>query len=124
LGRIAREQNRLQDAIEYFSRVIELDEKHSLSEVWREIGATYVAAEMYPEAEEPLQRYVERRPYDPEGLFYYGKTLNQLGRHAEAQEMFVNCIEAVKTMPSYRRRQMAKWKSLAEGQLSSAGAKA
>jgi len=123
LGRIAREQNRLQDAIEYFSRVIELDEKHSLSEVWREIGATYVAAEMYPEAAEPLQRYVERRPYDPEGLFYYGKTLNQLGRHAEAQEMFRNCIEAVKTMPSYRRSQMSKWKNLAESQLSSAGAK-
>ena len=98
-----------------------MNEKHSLSEVWREVGATYLAAEMYKEAAEPLQTYFERRPYDPEGLFYYGRTLIKLGRQAEGQEMFKTCIDAVKTMPSYRRRQMTKWKKLAEGQLVSSG---
>jgi tetratricopeptide (TPR) repeat protein len=124
LGRIAREQNRLPEAIEYLGRVVEQDEKHAHSEVWREIGATYLSAGMYAEANDAFERYIERRPYDAEGLFYYGKTLNQLARSAEAQEMFRRCVEAVKTTPSYRRRQMAKWRKLAQAQISSDGQKA
>jgi cytochrome c-type biogenesis protein CcmH/NrfG len=124
LGRIAREQNRLPEAIEYLGRVVEQDEKHAHSEVWREIGATYLSAGMYAEANDAFERYIERRPYDAEGLFYYGKTLNQLARSAEAQEMFRRCVEAVKTTPSYRRRQMAKWRKLAQAQISGDGQKA
>src|SRR5258705_8680107 len=78
LGRIAREQNRLQDAINHFSAVLEQDEKHAQNEIWREIGATYLAASMLEDAKETLEKFVDRRPYDPEGLYYYGKTLEQL----------------------------------------------
>jgi hypothetical protein len=38
LGRMARMQNRLQEALDYFSTVIEQDDRHSHHEVWREIG--------------------------------------------------------------------------------------
>ena len=79
LGRIAREQGRLQDAINHFSVVLEQDDKHSQSEIWREIGATYLAASMFTEAKEALDKFIERRAYDPEGLYYYGNTLEQLG---------------------------------------------
>jgi len=117
LGRIAREQGRLQDAINHFSAVLEQDEKHAQSEIWREVGATYLAASMCTEAQEALTKFIDRRPYDPEGLYHYGKTLEQLGRPDEAQEMFARCVEAVKTMPSYRYREHRKWDKLAREQL-------
>jgi hypothetical protein len=40
-----------------------------LSEIWREIGATYLAANMLNEAREALEKFVERRAFDPEGLY-------------------------------------------------------
>ncbi|HEX8923083.1 MAG TPA: tetratricopeptide repeat protein, partial [Pyrinomonadaceae bacterium] len=119
LGRIAREQGRLQEALDHFSVVVSQDERHAHSEIWREIGATYVAAAMHTEAREALDRYIERRPFDPEGLYYLGRSLKELGHTSESQEMFQRCIEAVKTMPYYRRSQLRKWRKLAESQLSS-----
>ena len=117
LGRIAREQGRLQDAINHFSVVLEQDEKHAQSEIWREVGATYLAASMYAEARDALAMFIDRRPYDPEGLYHYGKTLEHLGQHEEAREMFARCVEAVKTMPSYRYREHRKWDKLARDRL-------
>jgi len=108
-----------QDAINYFTVVLEQDEKHSHSEIWREIGATYLAASMFTEAKDSLEKFIERRSYDPEGLYYYGKTLEQLERREEAREVFNRCIEAVKTMPSYRYREHRKWDKLARDRLTS-----
>ncbi len=118
LGRIAREQGRLQDAINHFSAVLEQDEKHAQSEIWREVGATYLAASMLTDAQEAFVKFIDRRPYDPEGLYHYGKTLEQLGHSEEAREMFARCVEAVKTMPSYRSREHRKWDKLARDRLS------
>ena len=117
LGRIAREQGRLQDAINHFSVVLEQDEKHAQSEIWREIGATYLAASMFSEAKDALEKFIDRRPYDPEGLYCYGKTLEQLEERDQAREAFARCVEAVKTMPSYRYREHRKWDKLAREQL-------
>jgi tetratricopeptide (TPR) repeat protein len=117
LGRIAREQGRLQDAINHFGVVLEQDEKHAQHEIWREIGATYLAASMYGEAKDALEKFIDRRPYDPEGLYYYGKTLDQVDERVAACEVFNRCVEAVKTMPSYRYREHRKWDKLAREQL-------
>jgi len=117
LGRIAREQGRLQDAISCFGVVLEQDEKHGQSEIWREIGATYLAASMFAEAKDALEKFIDRRPYDPEGLYYYGKTLEQLGQRDEAREVFGRCVEAVRTMPSYRYREQRKWDKLARDRI-------
>lgn len=117
LGRIAREQGRLQDAINHFSVVLEQDEKHSRHEIWREIGATYLTASMFTDAREALEKFLDRRTYDPEGLYYYGKTLEQLAQRNEACEAFSRCVEAVKTMPSYRYREHRKWDKLARDRL-------
>jgi tetratricopeptide (TPR) repeat protein len=117
LGRIAREQGRLQDAINYFSVVLDQDEKHAHHEIWREVGATYLAASMFGEAKDALEKFIDRRPYDPEGLYYYGKTLEQLEQRDDAREIFNRCVEAVKTMPWYRYREQRKWDKLAREQL-------
>lgn len=117
LGRIAREQGRLQEAIDYFAVVLSQDDKHAHSEIWREVGATYLAAQMFGEAREALETFVERRAYDPEGLYYFGKTLEHLGDQQQAKAVFGRCIEAVKTMPHYRYREQRKWHKLARERL-------
>ena len=117
LGRIARIQGRLQEALNFLSVVVEQDDKHNQHETWREIGLTYYAASMFVEAREAFERFLEHRPYDPEALFHYGKTLHQLGDSQQAREMFERCVEAVRTMPGYRQGQVRKWQKLAKQQL-------
>lgn len=117
LGVIAREQNRLQEAISYFDSVVVLNEKHSNSEAWREIGATYEAAGMNEDARQALEKYIERRPYDAEGLYYYGKTLLNLKENDMAKEMFNRSIDAVDTAPYHRRGYLKRWRKLSQGLL-------
>ncbi len=117
LGRIALKQGRLQDALDEFRIVIDQNEKHSSSEILRELGELYVAAKQYSDALQKLEIYVERRPYDPEGLYYYGFALQQLGKTAEARQMYGRATEADRTAPQYRRRYTAPWSRLAQKQL-------
>lgn len=117
LGRIARDQGRLTEALAHFQVVLQQDERHSLSEIHRELGAVYLALGRVQDAHRELSLYIERRPYDPEGLFYYGQCLEQLGQPAQAREQYAAAIEAVRTAPRYRRRVVARWSRLAQKQL-------
>jgi tetratricopeptide (TPR) repeat protein len=117
LGRIALQQGRLNDALESFRTVYDQDEKHNSSEILRELGAMYVAARQYADAIERLEVYIERRPYDPEGLYYYGFALEQTGDVARAREMYERATEAARTAPHFRRRYTAQWSRKAQKQL-------
>jgi hypothetical protein len=117
LGKIAREKGDLQTALNHFSTVVEQDDKYSLNEIWREIGATYMAANMHAEAADALEKYVDRRPVDPEGLYYLGKVLKAQGKNDRAREMFEQAVESVKIAPHYRRREIQKWGKLAEKEI-------
>ncbi len=114
LGRIAREQGRLKDALSHFQMVMDQDDKHSQSEILREVGAVYLAAKHYEDARSFLEEYIGRRPYDVEGLFYLGQAFVGLGRAAEAREMWQRAIEAARTAPRYQRRFTTKWSRLAQ----------
>jgi tetratricopeptide (TPR) repeat protein len=114
LGRIAREQGRSREALGYFQTVIDQDEQHSASEVLRELGGIYMGARQFQDAGNELERYVERRPYDPEGLYYYGRTMEGLGDLAAARDLYTRAIEADNTAPRHRRRFTAKWSRLAQ----------
>ena len=116
LGRIAREQGRMDDALREFQIVLRQDPKHNLSEILRESGGTYLAAGRWEEARGQLEVYVDRRPYDPEGLYYYGQALEGLGHPAEAREMYARAVEAARTAPRYRRPFTARWSRLAQKQ--------
>jgi hypothetical protein len=122
LGRIANEQGRFDDAIRFLKTAAGLNEKLSSGEVWRELGTAYFGAGQLQEAAAALQRYTERRSYDPEGLYWYGKTLAALGRPAEAGNAFEQCVEAVDTMPKHRRAEVRKWKGLAKTELKTVAA--
>ena len=114
---MAREQGRLRDALAYFQTVVSQDERHSSSEVLRELGGIYVAARQYADARNELAIYTERRPYDPEGLYYYGQALEGLGDVAAARDAYARAVEADHTAPRYRRRYTARWSRLAQKQL-------
>jgi tetratricopeptide (TPR) repeat protein len=116
LGRIALEQGRLSDALEHLQTVFVQDQKHNSNEILRELGALYIAAGRYDDALRKLEVYIERRPYDPEGLYHYGFALEKTGDGPRAHEMYERAIEAARTAPRYRRRYTAKWSRLAQRQ--------
>jgi tetratricopeptide (TPR) repeat protein len=117
LGRIARDQGRFKDALAYFQTVVNQDERHSQSEVLRELGALYISVRQFEDARHELAEYLERRPYDPEGRFHYGQALEGLGKTQEAREAYDLAIEAANLAPPYLRRVAARWGRLARKQI-------
>ncbi len=117
LGKIARAKGDLQASLDHFAIVVEQNEKFSLSEVWREIGATYLEANMLNEAREALEKFVERRSAEVEGLYYLGKVYKAQGESEKAREMFEEAINSAKSMPVYRRRKIKHWSRLAQKDL-------
>jgi tetratricopeptide (TPR) repeat protein len=109
LGRIAREQGRLPEAIGHFEQVVARDQTHAQHEIWRETGATYVAAGQFDDAQEALGRFLDQRQSDPEGLYLMGRAQFGQGRLREAKEWMQRCIEAVKTAPAYKYRADKRW---------------
>jgi len=116
LGRIAREQQRFDEALSRFQIVLKQDEKHRSSEIHRELGALYVMLGRFPDAERELTLYTGRREYDPEGLYYYGRALEGVGRISEARSAYERAVEAAATAPHYRRHLVARWSRLAQKQ--------
>jgi tetratricopeptide (TPR) repeat protein len=121
LGRIARQQKRIDEAIGYLTTAAALDDKLAQSDVWRELGAAYFEAGKTEEAAAALAKFTDRRPYDPEGLYWYGRALAKLGRNKEARENFETAIESVKTMPPHRRAEVRQWGRAAKSELGKIG---
>ena len=117
LGRLARVRGDLQAALDHFAIVLEQDEKFRLSEIWREVGATYLAAGMLTEAFDALEKFTTRRPLDPEGLYYFGKVLKSRGDNDRAREMFTAAIESARTSPYYRTRRLGQWARLSQKEI-------
>ncbi|MBC7930099.1 MAG: tetratricopeptide repeat protein [Rubrivivax sp.] len=109
LGRIARTEARLPEAIGHFGEVVTRDDAHAQHEVWREIGATYLAAGQFADAQDALQRFLDKRPSDPEALYLMGRASAGLGRVREAVEWMTACVEAVRTAPAYKYRADKRW---------------
>ena len=113
LGRIALEQGQFAQSQEWLRKAAALDDKCASNEVWRELGKACWHTSQWQDALTALDKYVSRRPYDPEGQYWRGKVLLALGSPREASEAFVACQEAVVTMPPHRRRQLQKWRRMA-----------
>ncbi|MGH9927706.1 MAG: tetratricopeptide repeat protein, partial [Pyrinomonadaceae bacterium] len=84
LGRIALQQKRFDDAVKNFEQVVARDPAHSQHEIWREVGATYLAAGQFEDARDALERFIENRPSDPEALYLMGRAHAGLGHRREA----------------------------------------
>jgi tetratricopeptide (TPR) repeat protein len=109
LGRIALQQKRFSDAVRNFEQVVSRDPAHSQHEIWREVGATYLAAGQFEDARDAFERFLEQRPSDPEALYLMGRAHAGLGHRREAASSMQACIEAVKTAPAYKYRADKRW---------------
>jgi cytochrome c-type biogenesis protein CcmH/NrfG len=109
LGRISRAEGKLSEAIEHFGQTVSRAPGHAQHEVWREIGATYIAAAQHADALDALDKFLERRPSDPEALYLRGRALAGVGRRREAAASMQACIEAVRTAPAYKYRTDKRW---------------
>ncbi len=114
LGRIARAQDRYADAIKHFEQVVARSPSHAQHEIWREIGATYLAAGQFIDARYALDRFLDDRQNDPEGLYLMGRAYAGLGNRREAASSMQACIEAVKTAPAYKYKTEKRWMSEAQ----------
>lgn len=118
LGRIARQQGEYADAIRCFEAVVSRDESHAHHEIWREVGATYLEAGDLAHARSSLERFAEKRAWDPEGLYLLGQVREASGDTEGAQDAFERCAESARTAPDYRRGELRRWRTLAEQRLS------
>jgi len=109
LGRIARQQKRFADAIKHFEQVVARDQSHPQYEIWREVGATYLAAGQFEDARTALERFLDHRESDPEGLYLMGRAHAGLGHRSEAASLMEACINAVKSAPAYKYRLEKRW---------------
>ena len=109
LGRIARQQKRLADAVRHFEQVVARNRGHAQHEIWREVGATYIEAGQFEDARDALQQFLDSRPSDPEALYLMGRAHAGLGHQREATSAMQACIDAVKTAPAYKYRADKRW---------------
>jgi tetratricopeptide (TPR) repeat protein len=117
LAKIAHAGGRLEEALGHLEQVLRQEPKHAQHEAWREAGAVYVAHGSYEQACAVLKTYVAARPYDPEGLYLLGLASRQVGDTATADEMLARCVEAARTAPDHRQRDVRPWMQKAEQEL-------
>ncbi len=117
LGRILAGRGQFEEALPMLERAAALNDKLALSEVWRDLGWTQFHLNKLDDADSSLAKYTERREYDPEGLYWYGKTLAALGRTADARGAYERAIEAVNTTPRNRIGRVRQWGSKARAEL-------
>jgi tetratricopeptide (TPR) repeat protein len=118
LGSLLRKQpGREAEARTLLERGAQLDPKLASHQVWRELGAVALATGATTEALIHLDRYVNVREYDPEGLVLYGRALKATQKTAEAKAAFERAIEAVKTAPKFRKGELSPWEKQARQEL-------
>ena len=117
LGCIALEQKHYEDARRHFAAALALDDKHSSSEAWRGLGAADLQLGNTDQALAELQKYTDRREFDPEGLYWLGSAFKKLGRMPEANDAFQRAVEAARTAPAHRRRFTSAWGRQAKAEL-------
>ena len=101
LGIVARQEGRLQDALNHFAPVLTHDDKYRQSEIWREIGATYLAAGMLTEAKTALENQL--------GTATLASVIKQIGTQIKAAARAADVLERealsiVKADPGLKRR--------------------
>jgi tetratricopeptide (TPR) repeat protein len=109
LARIYKDQDRWADALPHLEASIKIDSRHAQFEPARDWAIAKLHLGDAANARITLESYLEQRPYDPEALFYLGKTLAGLGESEHARAALAKAREAVRTTPGYRKHEVRKW---------------
>ncbi|MFL6332258.1 MAG: FG-GAP-like repeat-containing protein [Pyrinomonadaceae bacterium] len=85
LGLIARQQNRAEDAVAAFQRVLKLDPRDVGANV--QLGQLYVQQRKFPEAMSALRIALEEEPYNGTALYNLGTSLIRGGQREEGTRL-------------------------------------
>ena len=85
LGLIARQQNRLEDALASFQRVLKIDPRDVGANV--QLGQLYAQQRKYAEAAAALRVALEEEPYNGTALYNLGTSLLRSGAREEGQRL-------------------------------------
>ena len=85
LGLIARQQNRLEDAVAAFQRVLKLDPRDVGANV--QLGQLYAQQRKFPEAVVALRTALEEEPYNGTALYNLGTSLIRAGQREEGARL-------------------------------------
>jgi tetratricopeptide (TPR) repeat protein len=83
LGLIARAQNRFDDAIAEFQKVLKIDSDDLGSNI--NVGQIFAQQKQYPEAIAAFRRAINAEPYNETGLYNLGILLTRTGHREEGQ---------------------------------------
>jgi tetratricopeptide (TPR) repeat protein len=85
LGLIARQQNRPEEAVAAFQRVLKIDPRDVGANV--QLGQLYVQQRKFPEAVAALRTALEEEPYNGTALYNLGTSLIRGGQREEGQRL-------------------------------------
>jgi hypothetical protein len=119
LARVYKEQGRWAEALPHLEASIKLDSRHAQFEPARDWAIAKLHLGDAANARITLESYLEQRPYDPEALYYLGRTLAELGEKDGARAALEKAREAARTAPRYRRHEVRRWDREAAGLLRS-----
>ncbi len=109
LARVYKDQGRWADALPHLEASIKLDSRHAQFEPAKDWAIAKLNLGDAANARITLESYLEQRPYDPEALYFLGKTLAELGEKERAKTALGKAREAVRTTPGYRKHEVRKW---------------
>ncbi|HEX8148238.1 MAG TPA: FG-GAP-like repeat-containing protein [Pyrinomonadaceae bacterium] len=85
LGLVARQQNRTEEAVAAFQRVLKIDPRDVGANV--QLGQLYVQQRKFPEAVAALRTALEEEPYNGTALYNLGTSLIRGGQREEGQRL-------------------------------------
>jgi len=83
--------DKLEPAIDEYRKAVALDE--GLKKAYYQMGRAYLGSRRYDEAVTALEKYVEVSPYDFNGLWFLGRTLEKVGRKKDALERYEEILD-------------------------------
>lgn len=81
LGQIARHENRIEEAVEIFQKVLKFDQEDVGANI--NLAQIYIQQKKYTEAERFLRKALENEPYNTTALYNLATTLNRTGKREE-----------------------------------------
>jgi tetratricopeptide (TPR) repeat protein len=82
---------KLEPAIDEYRKAVNLDE--GLTTAYYQMGRAYLGSDRYDEAVTVLEKYVEASPYDFNGMWFLGRSLERAGRKKEALQQYKEILD-------------------------------
>jgi len=96
MGYVLAQQNRDDEALEYYLEALELDEQNTY--IHQALASLYRKMKAYDKAQEHIKRSLEIDDKNPITYFNYGNLLQDMGEKQKAKEMYKKALELDATL--------------------------